>query len=616
MWFPFAPRRRPAKYSRARSRRNAAPARLVVEAFEDRTVPSFMAPVTSPGQFNVVGDFNNDGRADLGSYDHEADVMSVRLGNGDGTFRDPVLSPGAAVDGEPFMQAADVNADGNLDVLVAGLGHYEELFEWVYDPAIHVLLGNGDGTFRSGPSLDLGGVVSFELGDLNNDGRADLVVASVTLNFNFGFAYSNTLWAFLGQGDGTFAVHDTRDLGSYEPAEGDRDPLLALQDINGDRTLDVIVRDDPYWERLFLGRGDGSFNGPVGVDTGNGDLADVNGDGKADLLTARTAENMVGVSLGNGDGTFQPALAYAVGTSPADLAVGDFNGDGRPDLVTANSGSDDVSLLLGNGDGTFRSAQHFATGAGPSSVAAADFDGDGRLDLIAGNGSSISALLNDSPYVSITDVKVTEGNSGAVSATFTVSLSAASNAPVTVHYSTANGTATAGSDYQSQSGALTFAPGETTKTITVPVTGDRLGESNETFFVNLSTTDAIPIDGQGIGTIVDDEPRITINDVARQEGPRGGQTLFVFTVSLSSAYDAPVTVNFTTANGTAEARQDYQAQSGTLTFAPGETTKTITIVVKGDNKKEANETFFLNLGGAVNAFVLDGQGVGTILDDD
>src|SRR5262249_45180372 len=151
------------------------------------------------------------------------------------------------------------------------------------------------------------------------------------------------------------------------------------------------------------------------------------------------------------------------------------------------------------------------------------------------------------------------------------------------------------------SGTLTFAPGETTKTIAVLVNGDRVGEPNEAFFVNLGgATGAVVSDGQGGGTIVDDEPRISINDVAAKEG-NSGTTLFVFTVTLSAASDAPVTVNFATANGSATAGEDYDAKSGTLTFAPGETSKTITVVVRGDKKKEGDETFSVNLAGASGA---------------
>src|SRR5262249_40420148 len=139
---------------------------------------------------------------------------------------------------------------------------------------------------------------------------------------------------------------------------------------------------------------------------------------------------------------------------------------------------------------------------------------------------------------------------------------------------------------------------------------------NETFTVNLGqATNAIVIDSQGLGTILDDEPRISIGDVSRAEG-NSGTTAFVFTVTLSAAYDAPVTVHFATADGTARSVEDYNATSGSITFAPGETSKTITIVVKGDKKKESNETFFVNLSSASGAWILDGQGLGVIVNDD
>ena len=234
-------------------------------------------------------------------------------------------------------------------------------------------------------------------------------------------------------------------------------------------------------------------------------------------------------------------------------------------------------------------------------------------------------LLNDGdwaplpPSLRIGDVTVTEGNTGTVAATFTVTLSAASTETITVAYATANGTATAGSDYQAASGTLTFAPGETSKTITVLVNGDRLAEPNETFVVNLSSpTNATIADGQGVGTIVDDEPRISISDVTKKEGKKNQTTLFTFTVTLSAAYDQAVTMSFRTVNGTAKTSDnDYVAKTGTLTFAPGETTKTITIEVKGDSKKEANETFYLDLfGNSSNSLFTKNRGIGTILNDD
>lgn len=163
---------------------------------------------------------------------------------------------------------------------------------------------------------------------------------------------------------------------------------------------------------------------------------------------------------------------------------------------------------------------------------------------------------------------------------------------------------------------LTFAPGETSKTITVLVNGDRLPETNEYFLVNLSSpSNALIVDAVGIGNIRDDEPRISINDVTKVEG-NSGMTLFVFIVRLSTAYDVPVSVNFATADGTAKTGEDYTAAWGTLTFAPGETTKTITITVKGDKKKEASETVFVDLSAAANALITRSRGTGTILNDD
>jgi hypothetical protein len=166
---------------------------------------------------------------------------------------------------------------------------------------------------------------------------------------------------------------------------------------------------------------------------------------------------------------------------------------------------------------------------------------------------------------------------------------------------------------------LTFAPGETRKTVTVLVNGDRLPEPTETFVVNLSNpTNAAIADVHAVGTISDDEPRISITDVTKLEGRGNNKTLFTFTVMLSAAYDELVTMSFQTVNGMATTgNNDYVAKTGTLTFLPGETSKTITIEVKGDNKREVNETFYLDLFGlSSNALFTKNRGVGTILNDD
>lgn len=224
------------------------------------------------------------------------------------------------------------------------------------------------------------------------------------------------------------------------------------------------------------------------------------------------------------------------------------------------------------------------------------------------------------PRLSVADVTVTEGNTGSTAATFAVTLSAASGQPVTVNYATANGTATtAGGDYTGTSGTLTFDPGVTLQTVTVAVAGDTTPEANETFTLNLSApANALIQDGQGLGTITNDDqaPTISISDVSLTEGNSGTKS-FSFTVTLSAPSGSPVTVRFATANGTATTgNKDYNATSGTLTIAAGQTTGTITVQVKGDRKSEPNETFFVNLTNPTNATLLDGQGMGTILNDD
>jgi hypothetical protein len=335
--------------------------------------------------------------------------------------------------------------------------------------------------------------------------------------------------------------------------------------------------------------------------------ADFTSDGIIDLFTL--GGGGVLVHPGRGDGTFGDPISTSANVGV--LAVAEFNGDSRHDLVTANSDWEGtgafVNVLLGRGDGTFQWVEgHYIYGLGfPTQIGLAQ---NGLRVTITGFNEQQTeyvawTLHNDGNWPTLSrtlrigDVTVAESHSGHVAATYTVTLSPGSTEPVSVSYSTGNGSATDGTDYQTASGTLTFAPGETTKTVTVLVNGDRLAEPNETFVVNLSNPTGATIgDGQGVGTITDDEPRVSISDVTKSEGRKGKTTLFTFTVYLSAAYDQPVTMSFRTANGTATtSNNDYVARTGTLTFLPGETTKTITIEVKGDSKRESNEYFYLDL---------------------
>lgn len=231
------------------------------------------------------------------------------------------------------------------------------------------------------------------------------------------------------------------------------------------------------------------------------------------------------------------------------------------------------------------------------------------------NAWSLQVVANP-PQLSVGDLAIVEADAGTTNAAFTVSLSNPVGDQVSVNYTTANGSAVAGSDYQGASGTLLFAPGETTKTVTVPILGDTLDETDETFFLNLSSpTNAVLADAQAIGTIVNDETRLSIDDVTLAEG-HSGQRTALFTVSLTAASSHPITVNFATADGTASAATDYVAASGSLTFAPGQISQTISVAVKGDVQNEGDDTFVVNLSGAAGALLADAQGLGTITNDD
>lgn len=239
-----------------------------------------------------------------------------------------------------------------------------------------------------------------------------------------------------------------------------------------------------------------------------------------------------------------------------------------------------------------------------------------------GNTSEFSACAAIStpatPSISISDAQAIEGNAGSTIMTFNVFLSAASASTVTASFATASNTATSGTDFTPNSGTVTFTAGQTMQTITVSVLGDVTPEADETLFVNLTNpVNATIADNQGVGTIKNDDalPALTISDVTLNEG-NSGATSFDFTVTLTPASAFPVTINYATADDTAISGSDYQPTSGSLTFAPGQTTKTVSVFVNGDVTTEPNEDFFVNLFNPGNASVSDAQGQGNITNDD
>ncbi len=242
------------------------------------------------------------------------------------------------------------------------------------------------------------------------------------------------------------------------------------------------------------------------------------------------------------------------------------------------------------------------------------------------NDTAVGTIRNDdqaSPQasISVTNATVSEGDAGTTPLQFVVTLSAASSQAVSVNYATASGTATSGQDFTSASGTLNFAPGETQMTVSVNVLGDTQTENDESFTLNLSNpVNATLANGQATGTILDDDdvaPTVAISVVGNSatEGD-AGTTPLTFTVSLSLASTETVTVQYATVAGTAAAGQDFTSASGTLTFAPGEIQKSVSVNVLGDTQAEGNETFLLRLSNPQNSELSIDQATGTIVDDD
>ena len=404
------------------------------------SVPAGFAAVTA-------ADFNGDGNIDLavssGATASGTGIITMLLGNGNGTFRSPIMvNTGATPE---LLVAADVNGDSKLDLVESTVG------------AIYVQFGNGDGTFQLPQTITTPGLYLFGLAaaDLNHDGKPDIVASDATngvvlvlLNagngtfpavsgYTVGFpedigqffltdfdwdgntdivfgaghpdalssqAYSTTITVLFGNGDGTFygvPAYPIPSVGNAPEGGG-----IAIADFNGDGIPDAVAGSNPIASSdaggitALIGNGNGTFT-PRNVTSqqGSNSLAagDFNRDGKMDFLATHAAG--ISVFLGNGDGSFQqPALISTASDGVTGAAVGDFNGDGKPDFAVVDSagGTSATALVyLGNGDGTFQAPLTFTVGSSPMYAQAIDVNGDGKLDLVVtdyGTGGSTTDL--------------------------------------------------------------------------------------------------------------------------------------------------------------------------------------------------------------------------------
>jgi len=275
----------------------------------------------------AAADLNGDQHLDLAVSNVDSGSVSILLGRGDGTL-EPAHSY-ATGDSPMSLAVADLDGDSHPDVAVANLGSQN----------LSVLFGKGNGAFRPASSYDIPDIpFSLAAADLNGDGRSDLAVAG-----------GLGVWAIPGKGNGGFGS------GDYYRTRG-TPWWLAAGDLNGDGRPDLVVPNaemkGPGHVSVLTARVDRTFRRHdyrAGTSPLSAAIGDLNGDGRADLAVANQGSNDVSVLLGNGDGSFQPAVAYRVQRSPFSVAMGDLNGDGRLDLAVSNEGSDDVSVLLNTG---------------------------------------------------------------------------------------------------------------------------------------------------------------------------------------------------------------------------------------------------------------------------
>ncbi|MFZ0393775.1 MAG: FG-GAP-like repeat-containing protein [Terracidiphilus sp.] len=353
------------------------------------------SPIPVPAtNYLAVGDFRGQGKPDLAVAQNGPSV-SIYLANGDGTFTQaagsPVEIPRAPWDtiADPlmaFVAIGDFNNSGKLGLALTDID----------EDSVPILLGNGDGTFTTPTSFVSSGggqPSSLATGDFLGNGNLDLAVANSPGGLDI----------VLGYGDGDFNQGPVSANGTLASAF-----MPAIGDFNQDGKLDIAVTDGGYSESanlvsILLGNGDGTFRaGPESTfATGSNPwqivAADFNGDGILDLAIANYDDDTITILLGNGDGTFAPAPGspVVVGRNPFGLAAADLNSDGKLDLVVANQTDSNLSILLGNGDGTFTPApgSPLALGAIPFSIAVGDFNSSGRLGIAINSGDYVIVLV-------------------------------------------------------------------------------------------------------------------------------------------------------------------------------------------------------------------------------
>jgi hypothetical protein len=521
----------------------------------------------------------------------------------------PVPGPGSAPrsedynvieSAEPNPVAADLDGDGRLEILFPsydGKLHAYWLDKTEHGSWPHVVPSTGGSDnfrFASEPVV----------ADLDNDGQAEVIFTSWPKK---GLGLVGHLHVLSSTGVQLHrvplpaaAIGGTWNGGLGAPTLANIDADVDLEVVVGTSRSGVVAYDLPgsASARILWGTGRGGYRRRGGLEQTSlsiDDLAVTEGNGGTTnaVFTVRlstSTEQAVTVSYATAPGTATGGTDYTSTSGVLTFPVGTMTR-----TITVPIAGD----LLDEANETF-----FVNLSGASGALMTD-------------AQALGTISDDDPppAVSIDNDSITEGNAGTALASFTVSLSAPSGRFVAVNYATANGTASTGPDYTAGAGTIVFPPGSTSQTLGVGVIGDRLFEADETFVVNLtSPVNATLGDAQGQGTILnDDAAGLSMADVAIAE-PATGTRVARFTVTLLPTSSGTVTVDYATTDVTASSGSDYDAVSGTLTFAPGVSTLPVDVTFHADALVEGVETFELNLANANGAAIAYGQAIGRIHD--
>ncbi|WP_165221066.1 FG-GAP-like repeat-containing protein [Aquisphaera insulae] len=576
------------------------------------TLGSNTRSASDGGPAMAQADVNGDGLPDWIKL--EPSGIAVFLASADGRFGEPILSSSGPRDNSR-LRVGDLNNDGRPDVvLLPGRG----------GATIGVLLGRGDGRFdlapTTSPAVSSGettGLFEGEFADVNGDGYLDLVAS---LSHSEGYDVVPYAYAVLfGDGTGTLRYNANTVVRASFPTGGWSFGPVNLGDYDGDGKADILGITGAGLT-LFHGQGNGKFAASVTSSFG-GDAerflpADLDGDGKLDLVgysATYLSNRSISVLKGDGTGRFTEWPSLDAGERMALLALGDVNGDGKTDIVFSYNdtfgGTSAVSVMAGDGTGHFGSIQSIAVPASPWSVTSAPM----QPFLTAGR-FSLGAIRFESSAAS-----VSEGGGNA--SIRVIRLGDASSA-ASVDYRLVAGMANAGSDYADLSGTLAFAAGETVKFISIPILNDSQHEPDEDFRVVLGNAS-----GAFLGepatfhvTIGDDDPirhgvfqfQTTTTTVSESAG-----SLQVI-IDRVGGSDGTVSVDYTAGSLADDGSPNMHGQSGLVWFEPGETSKVIDLFLLDDAVAAGDEAALLRLwrtSGGATIGIPSTMDV-TILDDD